>query len=38
MSRFKNTLGIVAILATMVSGLCGVLGTGADLVERIRQQ
>lgn len=35
MSGFKNTLGIVA---TMVSGLCGVFGTGIDLVERIRQQ
>ena len=38
MSGFKNTLGIVANVATMVSGLCGVLGTGVDLGERIRQQ
>lgn len=38
MSGFKNILGIVAIIATMVSGLCGVLGTGADLVEHIRRE
>lgn len=37
MTQFKNVLGIVAIVATMVSGLCGVLGTGADLVEQIKK-
>ena len=38
MLRFKNALGIVAIVATMVSGLCGVLGNGVDLVEHIKQK
>lgn len=37
MERFRNTLGVVAIVAAMVSGLCNVLGTGADLVEHIKK-
>lgn len=38
MVRFKNALGAVIIVASMVTGICGVLETGADLVEQIRKQ
>ena len=37
MARFKNILGVVVIVASMVTSMCGVLGTGADLVEQIKK-
>ena len=37
MARFKNILGVVVIVASMVTSMCGVLGTAAALVEQIKQ-
>lgn len=37
MTRFKNVLGVVVIVASMVTSMCGVLGAGADLVEQIKK-
>lgn len=36
MKRFKKVLETVVIAASMVTSLCGVLETGADLVEKIK--
>ena len=37
MARFKNILGVVVIVASRVTSMCGVLVTGADLVEQIKK-
>ena len=37
MAKFKNVLGIVVIVASMVTTMCGVLGAGADLIEQVKK-
>lgn len=37
MAKFKNVLEIVVIIASMVTGMCGVLGAGADLAEQMKK-
>lgn len=37
MARIKNILGVVVIVTSIVTGMCGVLGAGADLVEQIKK-
>ena len=37
MERFKNILGVLVIVASMVTSMCGVLGAGAELVEQIKK-